>query len=44
MTATVTPVFPADSLTDLAPEAIALVRRWLTEAAEIPVDASAAQF
>ncbi|PPF43794.1 1-pyrroline-5-carboxylate dehydrogenase [Pseudoclavibacter sp. AY1F1] len=43
MTATVTPVFPADSLTDLAPEAIALVRRWLTEAAEIPVDASAAQ-
>lgn len=43
MTATVTPVFPADSLTDLAPEAVALVRRWLTEAAEIPVDASAAQ-
>ncbi|MBS3177184.1 MULTISPECIES: bifunctional proline dehydrogenase/L-glutamate gamma-semialdehyde dehydrogenase [unclassified Pseudoclavibacter] len=43
MTATETPVFPTDSLTELAPEAVALVRRWLTEAAEIPVDASAAQ-
>src|ERR1700760_4450211 len=27
----------------LAHEAIALVRRWLTEAAEVPVDGSAAQ-
>lgn len=34
---------PAPDERDLADEAVALVRRWLHEAAQLPVDASAAQ-
>ncbi|MFI6071870.1 bifunctional proline dehydrogenase/L-glutamate gamma-semialdehyde dehydrogenase [Actinoplanes sp. NPDC051343] len=37
------PVTPAPETDELAHEAIALVRRWLREAAKIPVDGSAAQ-
>jgi RHH-type proline utilization regulon transcriptional repressor/proline dehydrogenase/delta 1-pyrroline-5-carboxylate dehydrogenase len=43
MTHTAEPSPSIDAVHDLADESVALVRRWLTEAADVPADASAAQ-